>query len=313
LIKYLIVVISLLGMLTDLTQALQTPESVEIEDAYGKMKGGGGSPKGGGGSPKGKGKQAKQPKPKKQHPKKPKGKAKKPKKPVKKPTKAKKPVKAKSPAKVGASTCSYTVKSGDTLSAIGSRLGISYQTLASENGISNPNLIRVGQVLHYSCGGSSPAPPPPPSGGSSSQRQQLVTCGQALYNNRYSEHYTENSPARWTGIDDKIRPPSAPTYSDCSSAVTWCYWTVFGNGPDIINGENWQAGYTGTMATHGKAIDCSQLQPGDVILYGSGAPWDHAEMYMGNGQTVSHGADPVSYESSSSNQGFATHQCRSYF
>lgn len=41
----------------------------------------------------------------------------------------------------------YTVRSGDTLSSIASKFGTSYQTLASLNGISNPNLIYVGQAL----------------------------------------------------------------------------------------------------------------------------------------------------------------------
>lgn len=41
----------------------------------------------------------------------------------------------------------YTVKSGDTLSSIAAAYGTDYQTLAANNGISNPNLIYVGQVL----------------------------------------------------------------------------------------------------------------------------------------------------------------------
>lgn len=41
----------------------------------------------------------------------------------------------------------YVVKEGDTLSLISSKYGVSYQTLASINGISNPNLIYPGQVL----------------------------------------------------------------------------------------------------------------------------------------------------------------------
>lgn len=44
-------------------------------------------------------------------------------------------------------TSTYTVRSGDTLSSIASKFGTSYQALASLNGISNPNLIYVGQVL----------------------------------------------------------------------------------------------------------------------------------------------------------------------
>ena len=41
----------------------------------------------------------------------------------------------------------YTVKSGDTLSGIGAKFGVSYQKIAADNNISNPNLIHPGQVL----------------------------------------------------------------------------------------------------------------------------------------------------------------------
>lgn len=41
----------------------------------------------------------------------------------------------------------YTVKSGDTLSGIAAKYGTTYQTLASYNGIANPNLIYPGQKI----------------------------------------------------------------------------------------------------------------------------------------------------------------------
>ena len=41
----------------------------------------------------------------------------------------------------------YTVKAGDTLSAIAKKYGTTYQELAKYNGISNPNIINVGQVI----------------------------------------------------------------------------------------------------------------------------------------------------------------------
>lgn len=44
----------------------------------------------------------------------------------------------------------YTVKKGDTLSAIAARYGTTYQHLADLNKISNPNLIYVGQVIKIS-------------------------------------------------------------------------------------------------------------------------------------------------------------------
>jgi LysM repeat protein/GH25 family lysozyme M1 (1,4-beta-N-acetylmuramidase) len=48
----------------------------------------------------------------------------------------------------------YTVRQGDTLSAIGSRFGVSYQQIARWNGLKDPNKIYPGQVLRI-----------PPSGG----------------------------------------------------------------------------------------------------------------------------------------------------
>lgn len=41
----------------------------------------------------------------------------------------------------------YVVKAGDTLSGIASQYGTTYQALAEKNGIANPNLIFVGQVI----------------------------------------------------------------------------------------------------------------------------------------------------------------------
>ncbi|MBE6708864.1 MAG: LysM peptidoglycan-binding domain-containing protein [Ruminococcaceae bacterium] len=46
-----------------------------------------------------------------------------------------------------ASYVTYTVQSGDTLSAIGAKYGVSYLTIANYNGISSPYTIHVGQVL----------------------------------------------------------------------------------------------------------------------------------------------------------------------
>ena len=43
----------------------------------------------------------------------------------------------------------YTVKSGDNLSAIGSRLGVSWTSIASKNGLKSPYTIYPGQKLKY--------------------------------------------------------------------------------------------------------------------------------------------------------------------
>lgn len=48
-----------------------------------------------------------------------------------------------------ATSQSYTIRSGDNLSSIASRLGTTVQSLVSLNGISNPNLIYAGQTLNH--------------------------------------------------------------------------------------------------------------------------------------------------------------------
>lgn len=66
--------------------------------------------------------------------------------------------------KSSSNTITYTVKSGDTLSEIAAKYGTTYQAIASQNGISNPNKIQVGQKLTITKGSSSSS-----SSGSSTQ------------------------------------------------------------------------------------------------------------------------------------------------
>jgi len=66
----------------------------------------------------------------------------------------------------GQASGTYTVVKGDTLSSIAARYGTSYQELAKINGIANPNVIYVGQVLKLSGSAPKPTGPPSTSGGS---------------------------------------------------------------------------------------------------------------------------------------------------
>lgn len=50
---------------------------------------------------------------------------------------------------VASATRTYTVQYGDNLSSIATKLGTTYQSLAQQNELSNPNLIYPGQVLSY--------------------------------------------------------------------------------------------------------------------------------------------------------------------
>ncbi|SFC73710.1 Peptidoglycan/xylan/chitin deacetylase, PgdA/CDA1 family, partial [Alkalibacterium subtropicum] len=61
------------------------------------------------------------------------------------------------------STTTYTVKAGDTLSAIAARYNTTVSRIAAANDITNVNLIRVGQVLTIPGNGGTTPPPPPSS------------------------------------------------------------------------------------------------------------------------------------------------------
>ncbi|CUG91243.1 Hypothetical protein, putative [Bodo saltans] len=125
-------------------------------------------------------------------------------------------------------------------------------------------------------------------------RHWLLDTAMNVYYDRANEHYTEGNQ-RWSGITGHVCPPNAPEYSDCSSTVTWIYWTLFGNGNDFMNNESWSAGYTGTLDQHGTQvpINTTDLAIGDLCFYYT--PMHHVAIYVGGGKVVSHGMDPVGY------------------
>lgn len=113
------------------------------------------------------------------------------------------------------------------------------------------------------------------------------------YHHAPAIHYTQGD-LRWQGIDRRRDASRGeyPNYADCSAYATWAYWNglhLHTGHSDIINGENWQAGYTGTMLVHGKRV-FSPI-PGDAIIYGSGFPGEHVAIFTGGGLVVSHGSE----------------------
>jgi hypothetical protein len=117
-------------------------------------------------------------------------------------------------------------------------------------------------------------------------------------------HYTQG-PQRWEGIHQhkNARVGQFPHYADCSAFVTWCLW----NGlvlsgftrRDLVNGENWGGGYTGTMLDHGKAVQhLGNVQRGDAVIYGHGSPGEHTAIVVGRSRggtgkpmVISHGSE----------------------
>lgn len=100
-------------------------------------------------------------------------------------------------------------------------------------------------------------------------------------------HYTQDSQ-RWEGIHnhDIAAKGQYPKHADCSSFATWCLWNgmhlPFGTG-DVVNGTNWTAGYTGTMAQHGREVlHLKNVIRGDCVLYGPAPTFEHVAIVVGH-------------------------------
>lgn len=76
-------------------------------------------------------------------------------------------------------TASYTVQRGDTLGSIASHAGTTIATVVALNGIKNPNLIRIGQVLSLPGSAAVPGSPAPtaPANGATSH---VVKAGETI-------------------------------------------------------------------------------------------------------------------------------------
>lgn len=96
----------------------------------------------------------------------------------------------------------YTVKSGDTLSAIADQYSTTVATLASLNSISNPNLIHVGDVLLVQRGTSSSTTTANTSSTSTTDTYYTVRSGDTLSAIAASYGTTVATLTSWNGISN---------------------------------------------------------------------------------------------------------------
>ena len=95
---------------------------------------------------------------------------------------------------------SYTVKAGDTLSAIAAKYGTTYQALASTNSISNPNDIYVGQVIKVSA--TATAASSQAASSTNSNSSYTVKSGDTLYGIALANGLNWQTLAKQNGISD---------------------------------------------------------------------------------------------------------------
>lgn len=136
-------------------------------------------------------------------------------------------------------------------------------------------------------------------------RDRAVQAAMLGYRNRGSVHYTQDASLRWEGIRQNLvaRHGQFPRHADCSAYTTWCLWNglyVPFNVGDIINGQHWRYGWTGTQAQHGRVIShVRNARRGDLVLYGPGAPFKHVAIVVDVSKdvpvVVSHGSENGPY------------------
>ncbi len=161
---------------------------------------------------------------------------------------------------------SHTVQRGETLSGIAMRYSVSLSALQTANGLSNPNLIYVGQVLRLPAGGAVVAPPAPaPAAKSvvvdkSEQRAYLYENGQLI--NAFVVSTGQPGSETWEGtwhVRSKIPTAYAYTWN-----LQMPYWLGFyhtgylENGfhalPILPDGSILWDGYLGTPVSYGCVI-----------------------------------------------------------
>lgn len=141
-----------------------------------------------------------------------------------------------------------------------------------------------------------PKKPPAPSvngntvtGGSARERLVAGAHKAAELSASGARHSFYSQAGSWT-VERGITGESQGERSDCSQWVTSIYHSAGLKDP---NGTSYTGGYTGTLGAHGRRISRDQLQPGDLVLYGTGN-FHHVEMYVGPGNvTIGHGSPPV--------------------
>jgi LysM repeat protein len=106
----------------------------------------------------------------------------------------------------GGASSTYTVRSGDTLSSIGAKVGVKWQTLASLNGIKAPYVIKPGRVLKIKATAApKPTAPPPYPGrdkfGPGKRNKYVTQLGERLVAKGYGNFYKVGPGPSWSDAD----------------------------------------------------------------------------------------------------------------
>lgn len=185
------------------------------------------------------------------------------------------------PAGSQASGGSYTVKPGDTLSGIGAQHGVSWQSIASANHLSNPNLIYPGQQLTIPGGGSAPSGGAPVDGPGATR-----PGGGAGDIAATAEKYLGQNASSLKGNTGDNLPMNANVPSNvCCANFVSAVLTESGHLPANLHTDS-VAQLNSTLRSRGwTQVPASEAKPGDVVIIQSNGI-SHTEIVSGPGQMI---------------------------
>ena len=169
---------------------------------------------------------------------------------------------ATAPGAPAAAAETYTVRPGDTLSGIAARFGTTAAALAAQNGLANPELIYVGQVLRLSGNALTPA-----TGGARhiyiylSQQHLYAYEGSRLV---YSFVVSTGQAPTYTRTGEFKVQSKVPNAWGSTWSIWMPYWLgIYWSGglengihalPILPNGQTLWAGYLGTPVSFGCVV-----------------------------------------------------------
>jgi LysM repeat protein len=189
------------------------------------------------------------------------------------------------PAGGGASEAprEYTIKSGDTLSAIASRFGTTWQALAQANNISNPNLIFPNRTLTIpngtgGTGGGGAVEGGSPVGGSVGGGSSDVA--------KIAEKYLGQNASSLKGNRNDNLPMNAGVPSNiCCANFVSAVLTEAGKLPANLHTDSVAQLNTTLRARGWTPVPASEAKPGDVVIIQGGGV-SHTEIVSGPGQMI---------------------------